>query len=84
VVLNACYSQSQANAINKHIPYVIGMNESIKDQVAIEFAIGFYDAIGAGKSITDAYRFGCNAIQLHNIPKNVLPILNTNITYGKQ
>ena len=29
VVLNACYSEIQADAINKHIKYVIGMNQEI-------------------------------------------------------
>ena len=28
VVLNACYSEVQASAIAKHIPYVIGMNQA--------------------------------------------------------
>jgi CHAT domain-containing protein len=28
VVLNACYSETQAEAIHQHIPYVIGMNAS--------------------------------------------------------
>ncbi len=31
VLLNACYSEEQANVIVKHIPYVIGMDQSISD-----------------------------------------------------
>jgi len=59
VILNACYSAIQAHEITKHINYVIGMNKAIGDKAAISFAIGFYQALGAGRSIEDAYRFGC-------------------------
>ncbi|MGH2412654.1 MAG: TIR domain-containing protein, partial [Microcystaceae cyanobacterium] len=75
VVLNACYSQVQAKAIAKHIPCVVGMNKAIGDRTAIEFAIGFYDALGAGKSLEFAYKLGCNAIQIAGIPENVTPQL---------
>ena len=49
VVLNACYSEAQANAITRHIDFVIGMKKAIGDQAAIKFAVGFYDALGAGR-----------------------------------
>ncbi len=64
VILNACYSREQAFEIVQQIPYVVGMSTRIRDDSAIQFAIGFYDAIGAGRGIEDAYKFGCNAIQL--------------------
>ena len=64
VVLNACYSEVQANAIVKHINYVIGMKQAIRDDAAIAFSLGFYRALGYGRSIENAYKFGCNAIQL--------------------
>jgi hypothetical protein len=80
VLLNACYSQLQAEAINKHINYVIGINTSIQDKAAIEFAIGFYDALAAGRPIEEAFRFGCNAIQLYNIPQYLSPILKKNVS----
>jgi hypothetical protein len=51
IVLNACYSQKQAKAIVDKIGYVVGMSKAIGDKAAIEFAVGFYDALGAGKSI---------------------------------
>jgi hypothetical protein len=40
VVLNACYSQEQAEAICKHIPFVVGMSNSIADDSAAAFAVG--------------------------------------------
>jgi tetratricopeptide (TPR) repeat protein len=75
VLLNSCYSESQATAINKHIPYVIGMSHAIPDEAALEFAIGFYDALGAGKPINEAFRFGSNAVQLFGFPDHLTPVL---------
>ncbi|MGJ3249635.1 MAG: CHAT domain-containing protein [Elainellaceae cyanobacterium] len=75
VVLNACYSEIQAESISKHIDYVIGMNQGIGDKAAIEFAVGFYDALGAGRNIEDAYRFGCNALELEGISEYFTPKL---------
>lgn len=77
VVLNACYSEVQAEAIAKHIPHVIGMNKAIGDSAAIEFAVAFYDALGAGKTIEFAYKLACNAIQLLDLPENLTPILKS-------
>jgi len=75
VVLNSCYSQSQANEIAKHIPYVIGMKSSVNDKAAIAFSVGFYAALGAGKDIEFAYRMGTVAIKLEGVTGSDLPIL---------
>lgn len=75
VLLNACYSETQAQAIAKHIEYVIGMNEAIGDTAAIAFSIGFYQALGAGRTIVDAYKLGCVQIRLQNIPEHLVPVL---------
>ncbi|MDJ0590828.1 MAG: NB-ARC domain-containing protein [Pleurocapsa sp. MO_226.B13] len=63
VVLNACFSQSQAAAIEQHINYVIGTKKAIRDDAAIAFSRGFYTALFSGKSIQLAYEFGKNRIQ---------------------
>jgi|GEM_PF-4742662 len=75
VVLNACYSQTQAEAIRQKIKYVIGMNQAIGDRAAIEFAVGFYAAIGAGESYEFAFKLGCNAIRLAGIKESATPQL---------
>jgi len=75
VLLNACYSEIQANAIVENIDYVIGMDRPIGDRAAIEFAIGFYDALGAGEPVETAYRFGCNSIQMAGIAESLTPKL---------
>jgi hypothetical protein len=78
VVLNACYSEVQAKAIAKHIPYVVGMKEVIRDKAAIEFSIGFYDALGAGRTVEFAYKVGCNSIEIAGIPEHLTPQLLSN------
>jgi CHAT domain len=75
VVLNACYSVWQAEAIGKNISCIIGMSGEIGDRAAIEFAGGFYTALGAGKSIEVAYELGCNLIQLGGLPENLTPVI---------
>jgi GTPase SAR1 family protein len=75
VVLNACYSVIQAQAIAKYVNYVVGMNEAIGDSAAIEFSVGFYAALGAGETYEFAYKIGCNAIQLAGIQEHLTPKL---------
>ena len=75
VVLSACHSKFEAEAIAKHIDYAIGMSQEINDRAAIEFAVGFYTALGAGASIELAHKLGCNAIQLEDIPEHLTPTL---------
>ncbi len=77
VLLNACYSELQAKAIYQHVDYVVGMSQALGDRAAIEFAIGFYDALGAGRTIEDAYEFGCTSIDLEGIPESSTPVLKT-------
>jgi hypothetical protein len=79
VILNACYSARYANGINKHINYVIGMRKEIKDRASIEFAVGFYDALGAGRSVEEAFQFGRVAIlsAIPDISEHLIPILKT-------
>jgi hypothetical protein len=75
VLLNACYSEKQAEAIAEHIPYVIGMNDAIGDKAAIAFAVGFYQALGADRSIEEAYGLGCVQIRLQGILEHETPVL---------
>jgi len=83
VVLNACYSEEQAEAIAQHINYVIGIKKAIGDQAAIEFAAGFYNALGAGRPVEFAHKFGCAAIRLAGIPEQLIPILKKKPNIGE-
>ena len=63
-VLNACYSEEQAEAIREHIGYVLGVDGEITNRQAIQFATGFYDALGAGRSYGDASEMGQIALDM--------------------
>ncbi|MGC1309426.1 MAG: CHAT domain-containing protein [Phormidesmis sp.] len=80
VVMSACYLQPQAQAIARHIPYVIGMNRAVGDGSAIEFAVGFYDALGAGESVEFAYKLGCSMIQLSGITEQATPAIQRQLS----
>jgi WD40 repeat protein len=75
VVLNACYSEIQATAIVQHIEFVIGMTQAIGDEAAIKFAVGFYDALGAGRSYDNAFKFGRSAIDLKGLNEHLTPVM---------
>ncbi|BAZ20598.1 hypothetical protein NIES4073_14740 [Kalymmatonema gypsitolerans NIES-4073] len=77
ILLNACYSEEQALAIHQNINCVIGMSQAVGDRAAIKFAIGFYDAIGAGRNYEDAFEFGCTSIDLEGIPESGTPVLKS-------
>lgn len=78
VLLNACYSNKQANSIAKYVKYVIGMRKEIQDIASIEFTIGFYQALGDGSSFEDAYRMGRARIALSGISGEFTPKLISN------
>lgn len=75
VVLNACFSHGQAEAIAKEIDCTIGMSDAISDEAAIKFAAAFYSGIGFGRSIQTAFDLGKNAILGENIPEEHIPQL---------
>ncbi|NEU71360.1 CHAT domain-containing protein [Hassallia byssoidea VB512170] len=82
VLLNACYSEVQAEEIHKHIYCVIGMERSIRDDAAIKFAQGFYDVIGAGRNYEDAFQLGSNNIDLNGIPQSLITTIKINKNIG--
>jgi serine/threonine protein kinase len=66
IVLNACYTKVQAEALASHIPCVIGMPHAIGDHAAIVYAANFYCALAFGKSIANAHQCGLAALALHS------------------
>lgn len=69
VIFNACNSKQTAEKTHEYIDYTIGMNTPIQDKAALEFAIGFYDGIGDGRTYEDAFELGLNAISDKNKAK---------------
>ena len=59
VLLNACWSKTQAEAIARHIDVVIGMREPVFDGLAIHFAAGFYRGLSFGQPLGRAFDAGC-------------------------
>lgn len=74
VLLNACFSEFQAEGISAHVPCVVGMSRAIGDRAAIEFSRGFYTALGAGRSYEDAFRIGRSAL-LMTTKEGTTPVL---------
>lgn len=58
VVVNACHSVRLAEAVAKHIEYVIGMRYEILDEAAIDFSVGFYLGLFAGWTVPRAFQRG--------------------------
>ncbi|MGK7928980.1 MAG: CHAT domain-containing protein [Spirulina sp.] len=75
IILSACYTEVQANAMTSHVGCIIGMAQEIGDRVGIEFSKGFYQALSNGTTLDIAFQFGCNAIQTAGLRENLTPIL---------
>ena len=75
VVLNACDSAAFAGEIQQHIPYVIAMGASIRDQTALAFVRGVYEAVAAGRSFDAAFELGKNAMDLQGLTQSDIPLL---------
>ncbi|MCW3995012.1 MAG: CHAT domain-containing protein [Candidatus Bathyarchaeota archaeon] len=75
VVLNACFSLLQAQAINQYIDCVIGMSSSISDHAAIAFSSAFYLGLASERSVKNAFDQGINELMLLQIPEEDIPKL---------
>lgn len=75
VVLNACYSESQAEALRVHVPCVVGMTAKIGDESSRRFAIGLYGGLAHGESVERACAQGCAAIDLDGLADHDQPKL---------
>ncbi|TXL81991.1 CHAT domain-containing protein [Vineibacter terrae] len=75
VVLNACFSRPQAEAITEVVDCAIGMKRAIGDNAAITFSASFYRAIGFGRSVQEAFDQGIAALMLEDIPEDTTPEL---------
>lgn len=64
VVLNACYSEVQAQAIVQEIDFVVGMSDSVADDAASVFAAAFYRGLAFGRSVQTAFDLGINELRL--------------------
>lgn len=56
IVLDACYSVGQAQALVAHVDCVVGMDGAICDTAALGFAVGFYGGLGERESVAAAFK----------------------------
>jgi len=75
VLLSACHSAPIAEALAEIIPCTIGIRAEISDSAAITFAGSFYQALGFGRTIQEAFDLGKNALMNLQIPEDHTPRL---------
>lgn len=75
VVLNACFSAPQADAIAEHIDCVVGMTTAVGDKGAVTFAWAFYEALGFNVSVQEAFDLGRNQVDFSRLPDKDTPKL---------
>ena len=67
VILNACFSEKQAAAINEHVRYVVGMADVIGDKAAIRFSEVFYESLGNDHSYEESYNLAKRQLNLEGV-----------------
>lgn len=72
VVLNACYSLSVGRLAAIGTEFTIASSGPIADPAAIEFTRGFYDAIGAGLDVPEAFAEGVSCAKLKGFTAAVI------------
>ena len=77
VVLNACHTSEQAEAIAVHVPCVIGMRRRVLDETAILFATGLYRGFADGQTIQASFKLARNNLDLNGVPELDVPQLVT-------
>jgi len=69
VLLNACYSQVQADSLKETVDFVVGMRASFDDSAAVIFSASFYRALGFARTVQEAYDQGVTALLLEGYPE---------------
>ena len=75
VVLNACNTRSQAEALTEVVDCVVSMNRTITDRAAIKFAASFYGALAFGRSVQRAFDQGVARLSAEGIAEAGTPEL---------
>lgn len=64
VVLNACFSETQAESLQEVVDFVVGMRSSFNDSAAVVFSASFYRALGFARTVQEAFEQGVTALLL--------------------
>lgn len=70
VLLNACFTEPQAQSLSRVVNYAIGTSKGIGDKVGVAFAGAFYRALGFGKSVRDAFKSAKAELALTKTPRS--------------
>ena len=73
VVLNACHTRSQAQALTAVVDCVVSMDRTISDRAAIKFAASFYGALAFGRSVQRAFDQGVARLHAEGIADEGTP-----------
>jgi hypothetical protein len=66
VVFNACYTKQRARGLSKFIDYTIGMTDALDDDSAVNFSESFYQTLGFGRTVVEAFGVACASVGLTN------------------
>ncbi|HEX6719230.1 MAG TPA: CHAT domain-containing protein [Pyrinomonadaceae bacterium] len=69
VMLNACFTKTQAQSIAEVIDYSVGTGKGIGDKAGVAFAGAFYRALSFGKSIREAFDSAKAELVLTKMPR---------------
>ena len=77
VIVNACHSLALAEAMSEQIDYVVGMRSEILDSASVQFSVGFYQGLFAGKTVPDAFSQGRDMVRAEpeTTPEYKVPVL---------
>lgn len=75
VLLNACYTKSQAALLTDTIDFVIGMNRPIGDEPARIFASHFYQALAYGRSVQKSFDLALTQLDIKDTNQSDIPEL---------
>jgi hypothetical protein len=69
VLLNACFTRTQARSLSGVIDYTVGTGKGLGDKGGVAFAGAFYRALGFGKSVKEAFASAKAELGLTKMPR---------------
>jgi hypothetical protein len=70
VLLNACFTETQARALTEVIDYSVGITKMIGDRAGVTFAGAFYRALGFGRHVQEAFESAQAELRLTRMPRS--------------
>lgn len=74
-VFNSCQSAVQAELATEHVSFAIGMEASVEDERAKTFAAQFYNSLGFGKTLAEAFEQAKAQVALRHADGGEIPQL---------